>query len=317
MTSSAATTPTLPQRAAVDRYVTDIVGANAEFRYGRLLQRMLASDVEYTSAQHLGVVTVGGRTREVPEQFLRAVAGFRLGQYLALSYASPDVCYDRALHLEPLDSFKPDDYHLASFCEESGRLLGYVCLAGNGDLAPRPVTGRGRGKAFPVEVAHGIDVFSAVGAPALVTSEVREVKRFVHARGMTSRPLRLRVSMELLLALSAAVGRGPAQVRALVGDVEEQLALRHLLLVGLDVHVISGTRPVLARQDLMHPMYVTRDEVVPFFTLLPGGEELRARTEILRAVVASEEILPAVHQLLSGLHGSVVRHCVAVDQEVA
>ena len=87
----------------------------------------------------------------------------------------------------------------------NGQILGYLGLVGAGDSVPRPLDDPDRAL-FPVEVAHGINLYDAVpSVRSVTTDQVRELKRFVHRRSMTDRILRLRVSLELLLAAGTIV----------------------------------------------------------------------------------------------------------------
>ena len=62
--------------------------------------------------------------------------------------------------------------------QSTGRLLGYVTLAHNGDAQPHSVRDAAARRSYPCEQAHKIDLFEAVSAPAeLNTDDVREIKR--------------------------------------------------------------------------------------------------------------------------------------------
>ena len=83
-----------------------------------------------------------------------------------------------------------------------------------------------------------------------------ELKRFVHRRTLTDRVLRLCVTLELILG-AGIIMRG-LSTRLMIGDVEEQGAARHLILVGLKTSLVEGTRPQLSLQDYLHPAYTQR-----------------------------------------------------------
>ena len=161
---------------------------------------------------------------------------------------------------------------------------------------------------FPVEKAHRIDLLGAVSAPAtLHTHQIREVKRFVQARTLHDRERRFRVSLELMLSLARVIESSYPAVRALVGDVEAHVALRHLVLMGLHVVVVEGTTPRLSPVELMHPMYDVRQTVEPFYAAVPDLAEISRRARVVEKVVTSPRLFDAAGALIRELGGTVVR----------
>jgi len=295
--------------AAQTRYVQDVLAVHERLSFGGLVRHLSERDVPWLVTRPDGLATLAARTDQIPHRYLLGLQGFRLAQYLKLGYASNQVVYARSLFCEPSHALHPTDIHVVTLDQPSGRILGYVGLASSADAEPRDPAAEDRAP-FPCEVAHGVNVFARVRPmPDLHTHEVREVKRFVHDRSLTDRTLRLRVSLELLLGLGRALQAAAPAVRVLVGDVEERVALRHLLLMGLDVYLLEGTRPVLPAHDLMHPMYEVRDVVKPFVACAPTGDELRRRTDLVERAVTGADLFAGA--------GLLVQHLTPTLQRVA
>ncbi len=92
-----------------------------------------------------------------------------------------------------------------------------------------------------------------------------------------------------------------------MGDIEEHVALRHLLLAGLDVQVVDGTAPQLPESDLMHLAYVQRSAVKPFVAEVPAREELERRVEVVERVLTSPDLFAAVAGMPEELLGTTRR----------
>ena len=112
------------------------------------------------------------------------------------------------------------------------------------------------------------------------------------------------MSLELLLALSRTIEADTRAYRALVGDVEPHLALRHLVMTGLDVKMIEGTVPRLPTDDLMHPLYTARSVVQPFFALVPEHGLVAERVRRMEQAVTSHRVMEAIIDL-SSMRGTV------------
>lgn len=285
------------------RYVDAIVELQQTLRFPGLVRAVQGRPDVHVVDHGLGLTTVAVPTERLPLRYQLATAGFRLAQYLRAGYASPQVVMDQALFGEPISSWRPDDVHFLTLDSTSGQILGYVTLVGHDDSAVDGARGR-----FPVEQAHDIDLFKAVGLPPTTKpGRVREIKRFVHLASMSDRRLRLRVSLDLLLAITRVIESHHPGVIGLVGDVEAHVALRHLVLMGLRVVVVSGTTPVLSSFDLMHPTYDVRDKVEPFFARVPGFAEIQRRRAVLETTCASDNLFAAVSLLMKETSGSVER----------
>jgi len=96
-------------------------------------------------------------------------------------------------------------------------------------------------------------------------------------------------------------------VRTLVGDLEENVALRHLLLTGLEVQIVEGTTPRLADRDLLHHAYMERASVKPFVAHLPDQEEIAARVRLLQQTLDSASLFDAASLLARTTRGSLTR----------
>ncbi len=300
-------------QARATRYVGSILEMHRRLSY-RGLARTLEKAGAYVARHGFGITTVAARTVNIPQRYLLGITGFRLAQYLQIGYASTAVAAARALFSEPVADLGPDDLHCLTLDDETGTILGYVALVGNGDTAARRLDDADR-RPFPVEKAHRIDLLSAVGAPPeLHTHEIREVKRFVQACTLHDRERRFRVSLELILSLIRSIESDYPGVRALIGDVEVQVALRHLVLMGLHVTLLEGTTPELDPGDLLHPVYKVRETVEPFYATVPDLPEIGRRAEVVEKVVTSPCLFDAVGLLIREMDGTV--HRVSVDQVV-
>lgn len=287
------------------RFAADVLDLQERLSFRRLVRELENSGVPYVAARPDGLVTVAATTEQLPERLLLGIQSFRLEQYLRLGWACREVISSSALFCEPVRHLHGDDIHVATISADTGRILGYVGAVGSRD--PEPVDPRTPGRApFPVEVAHGVNLFDLVPAPAGVTThQVRELKRFVHDRTLTDRTTRLRTTLELLSGAGEALLVTDPEVRVFVGDVEEQVALHHLLLAGLDVQLIDGTTPGLPDTDLMHLMYVRRAVVKPFVAEAPDRVELRRRIDLLQSVLTSPDVFAALDLVEEHLSGGV------------
>ncbi|WSQ09296.1 hypothetical protein OG604_16790 [Streptomyces sp. NBC_01231] len=295
-----------PSEGVRQRYIRDILRLHGRQSFGRLDAELRRTDAcLYRSDHGRGVVTSVARSESIPERYLVGLAGFRLSEYLRAGFACEDVVFNRSLFCEPVREFHPADLHVITTDVASGRILGYVALAHSKDPEPRPLNATDR-HPFPCEQAHDVRLQNLLrDAGDLTTHEVREVKRFVHAHAVTDRSLRLRITLELLAAVTRASHLEGCLTRLLIGDVEEHVALRHLVLLGLDVRLLEGTEPRLNRQNVMHPMYTARAKVLPFYAWTPAAEEVDRRGRMLEQAAAAESPFRALRELMAQLSGSV------------
>ncbi|MEU7040702.1 hypothetical protein AB0A77_06535 [Streptomyces varsoviensis] len=295
-----------PDSGVRRRYIADILRLHSRLSFGGLAGRLHRTDSHvYRAAHGKGVITTAAPTEAIPERYLLGLAGFRLSEYLRAGYASEDIVFDNSLFCEPVQGIHQSDIHVITTDQETGRILGYVSLAHSEDHSPRPLDAPDR-RLFPCEQAHNLRLLSLLPpSDGLTTHSVREVKRFVQAHSLTDRTLRLRVMLGLLAGISGILCQERHTTRMLIGDVEKHVALRHLVLLGLDVHLLDGTTPRLGLKELMHPMYVTREKVYPFLAHLPSPEETVRRSAVVQRAAAADAPFKAVRDLLSELSGSV------------
>ena len=287
------------------RYAADVVSLNRDLSFRNLAKQDRARFTHFAERGD-GLVTLAVPTRHLPHRYLIGLQGFRLAQYLQLGWACSEVAYRQAIFGEPLGVTHADDEHIITM-SPSGRILGYVSLATNGDGEPRDLFDPARAP-YPVEEAHGINIFDHVAPlPGLGTHEVRELKRFVHSRTLTDRTQRLRVTLELLHGLGQAVAAASPGVRTLIGDVEEHVALRHLLMAGLEVQLVEGTAPQLREQDLLKHAYTERASVKPFVSHLPDAGFAAQQAAMLEETLNSPDLFQATTELTTTSAGRLSR----------
>lgn len=290
---------------ATNRYADDLIGAHRDLRYGNLLTAVAPARFTHRVTRGDGLTTLALASRDLPHRYLIGLQGFRFAQYLQLGWICRDLAYHRAAFCEPVRSVHDEDQHVLTLAPD-GQILGYVTLATNGDERPMDLLDPARDR-FPVEAAHDINVFEHVAPkPGVRSHEVRELKRFVHARSMTDRVQRMRVSMELLYGLCHAVAAVPTPVATLVGDVEERGALRHLLLAGLPVQIIEGTEPTVSEHDLLRHAYTRRDAVKPFVAHIDEAM-VSDRTTMMAEMLASQDLFRAAASVSATRPGELTR----------
>jgi hypothetical protein len=291
---------------AAVRYVADVVSLHRRLGYRGLVRRVPRRGLLHLVERGDGLLTVAVATRDLPHRYLIGLQGFRLAQYLHLGWVCEDVVYSSALFHEPVRNLSAEDVHILTM-NGRGAILGYLSLSAAGDGEPEQLSDPGRSR-FPVERVHGVNLFDHVAAlPGVRTDQVREVKRFVHSRSLRDKQQRLRVTLELLHGMAAVLATVEPAVRTLVGDLEENVALRHLLLTGLEVQIVEGTTPRLADRDLLHHAYMERASVKPFVAHLPDQEEIAARVRLLQQTLDSASLFDAASLLARTTRGSLTR----------
>ncbi|MET0740530.1 MAG: hypothetical protein ABWZ26_03140 [Candidatus Nanopelagicales bacterium] len=291
------------------RFARDVVRLNTGLAFRGLPDALPDAELLHRVERPGGLTTLAVRTDQLPDRYLLGLMGFRLAQYLQLGYACEQVVHATGMFAEPAHHLEDDDVHVVTL-DAQGRILGYLCLAGSGDSRPLELTDPAR-RPFPVEVAHDLNLFDRVPPHEGVRSNhVRELKRFVHSRLMHDKEQRLQVTMELLLGAGRALLLLDPPIRTLVGDVEEDVALRHIVLAGMEVVVIEGTTPALPYDDVMHPLYTARDAVKPFVAHVPDHAELQRRVEFLNTALAQSDIFATADAMPTAMPGSA-RHLAA------
>lgn len=284
------------------RYAADILALQDGLNFRSLLAVPVERSV-YRVHRPDGVITLGLRTDQLTSRHLLALQGFRLAQYLKLGWICEDIIASRGMFCEPAHG-GDDDLHMVTV-SDSGDILGYLALVGNADAAGLALDDPCR-SLFPVERAHDINLAEQITEPGVRSDQVRELKRFVHRRSMTDRRMRIRVTLELLLAAGNLVLNLPS-TRFVVGDVEEHVALRHLVMVGLEVRLIEGTQPRLTAGDYLHPAYTKRGDVKPFLAEVPDRLAILRRIQRLEVALASSRPTELLGSMLATEAGAVER----------
>lgn len=251
------------------RYARDIVRLHERLSYRRLPVEMTGEPLSVVEDPHGALVTVTGRDSQFPARYLKGMLGFRLAQYLRLNWISADAVHRAAAFHEPLPRPRAvENIHTVTLCTRTGKIRGYVGLACSADPENLPLDCAGR-IPFPTEAAHGVDLLGRYAGPGLGTHQAYEFKRFLRDQTMPRGEQYLRVPWHLILGMGEAVlGLGEA-VRIVLGDAKEHVALRHLRLVGFDLHVVEGTSPALAESDPMAPIYRQTVVAKPFVAPVP------------------------------------------------
>jgi hypothetical protein len=276
-----------PDREKVQRYIDDIVARQSRLSFRRLPDEILGDPIWLRRRNTTPLTTVAALESQIPARYLLAIYGFRLSQYLRLGWACADTVYTRSLFAEPRHRPSPEDLHVVTFHQDSGRILGYVSLAHGGAVSGQTLGDRTRAK-FPFEVAHRLWVQDEMPDLAGVACEsVREVKRFVRDVGLHDEELRARVPWEVLTGAGGALQVISPRIGLLVGDLEECGALQHLLKAGLRTRLIENTSPSLPIGEVMRPVYIKRKGVKPFVAEVPPLERIELMTAAVDASLAS------------------------------
>src|SRR6478735_12694946 len=177
--------PDTAERPTAGRYARDILALQERLNF-RTLRDVERAAAAYAVRRPDGLVTLGLRTDQLSSRHLLGLQGFRLAQYLQLGWDCSDRIAAQGMFCEPTVGMRDDDLHMVTV-DGNGHILGYLGLVGAGDSVPRPLDDPDR-ELFPVEVAHGINLFDTVPTVRNVTADqVRELKRFVHRRSMTDK----------------------------------------------------------------------------------------------------------------------------------
>ncbi|MEV6591924.1 hypothetical protein [Streptomyces acidicola] len=274
---SPAPAPTATGDAPARRYAVDIIRLHERLSYRRLLAELKGAPLSLIEDPDRRLVTVTARDSQFPTRYLKGILGFRLAQYLRLSWISPDSVHRTAAFHEPLlhsRAVEPavENVHTVTLCRRTWRIRGYVGLACSADAESLPLDSPRR-TPFPTEAAHGVDLLGRYARPGLGTHQAFEFKRFLRDQSMPRGEQHTCVPWHLMLSMGEAfMGLGDA-VRIVLGDAKEHVALRHLRLGGFDLHIVEGTSPRLCASDPMAPIYrqsvVARPFVAPVPTDLP------------------------------------------------
>lgn len=297
-------TPTHPR----SRYVSELISLHDSV-YVRGIESAISSDgLLYLTSRPEGLLVLAARGSGIPERFLLAIHAFRLAQYLRLRFASSELAFARALLTEPSDSDR-EEIHLLVLDQHSGVIVRYLSLLGAGDARPMPMAGSQR-SLFPCEVAHQVNLFDHVDQPAGIdSSNVWEIKRLVQPSTTAAHDgrQRVRITLEAVLGLYTALSVNVPQIRALVGDGEEGIAIRRIQRIMRQTTVFEGTVPSLPADELMFPLYTQRQIVKPFMTQVPDPAELDDMVARFSAAVIDVGPVAAFQMLMRHVDGQLTR----------
>jgi len=240
-----------------DAFARTLIDAAAQIRLPELFTSPPAGALHHLSDRN-GVSTIVLRTSDLSEEQLTAMMRYRLAQYLAVQFVDVDMIYAQRLEHEPLSGVSPADVHVIAGSAATGEILCYAAIKAPPE-APAGVTLRGRERPLlPVEKVHGWGVFNRLRVlPDLQFGKLRELGRFVkNQRLNTLDELGARAPVEVGVALFRALS-GPLrlEVDAIVGDLEEGVALQNMEFFHVPMIVIHGTTPYEAEASYFFPRY--------------------------------------------------------------
>ncbi|MER7727198.1 hypothetical protein [Streptomyces sp. NPDC096323] len=283
------------------RYVADIIELHERLSYRQLPAEIDGAPLNYAEDEQSGLITVTARDSQFPARYLRGILGFRLAQYLRLSWISADRVYRTAAYHEPLP--RPggiESIHTVTLCSRTGRIRGYVGLSCSSDAMSLPLDSSRR-TPFPTEVAHGVDLLAPYARPGLGTHQVFEIKRFLRDQAMPLGIQHDRVPWHLMLGMGDAMIQLGDAIRLVLGDAKEHVALRHLRLGGFDLRVIEDTSPSLPASDPLAPIYHQGIVAKPFVAPVP--DDLPWYRDVIRSYLDGTSDLTSHHDMVARLAG--------------
>lgn len=281
------------------RYVADIIELHERLSYRQLPDEITGPPLYCAQDTDSALITLTVRDSQIPARYLRGILGFRLAQYLRLSWISADRVYRTAAYHEPLP--RPgnmESLHTVTLCSRTGRIRGYVGLSCSSDAVSLPLDSPRRAP-FPTEVAHGIDLLGQYARPGLGTHQVFELKRFLRDQSMPLGSQRDRVPWHLMLGIGEAMIQLGDAVRFVLGDAKEHVALRHLRLAGFDLNVVEDTSPSLPASDPLAPIYRQGTLAKPFVAAVPT--DLPWYRDVVSAYMHGTSDVASYHELVATL----------------
>lgn len=276
-------------RVKVRRYAEELADLHGRLSFRRLPEQLDGEPLWLRRRDASPLTTVAALEQQIPNRYLLGIYGFRLAQYLRLDWVCADTVYLHGLIAEPRHHTHPLDVHVVTLDQRSGCIVGYVCLA-HGDQTATTTFGEQTRALFPFEVAHQVRVEEKLPDLSGVScASAREVKRFVRDVTLRDKELRSRVPWESLTGLGAVLMSIDPRIELLVGDLQESVALQHLLSVGMRTRLILNTQPMLNAGDIMRPMYVKRSAVRPFVADVPALERMKTMIEAVDQALTSGE----------------------------
>jgi hypothetical protein len=267
------------------RYARDIIAVHDRMCYRRLPEQ-LEGDPLHLHQSGDGMLTIAVRDSQLPRRYLLGLLGFRLAQYLRLGWMCERVAYRDALFYEPLPpAAGQEDIHVVSLCQATGRIRGYLMLAGSRDRRPLPLDAPERIRLI-AERDHRVDLLRPYAAEGWTTHQVYETKRLLRDQAMPRGAAHARVPWHVLLAagrVAIALDRSLSPL-VLVGDAKENGTLRHLRLLGVRLDVVEGSSPRLPASSLTWPIFATADPPKPFVGRL--GPDFGRRMDLISSFLA-------------------------------
>ncbi|MFH9618691.1 hypothetical protein [Streptomyces pratensis] len=283
------------------RYVADIIELHERLSYRQLPAEISGTPLYHAEDEHSGLITLTARDSQFPARYLRGILGFRLAQYLRLSWISADLVYRTAAYHEPLPRPGPvESIHTVTLCSRTGRIRGYVGLSCSADTVSLPLDSPRR-SLFPTEAAHGIDLLGQYARLGLGTHQVFELKRFLRDQSMPLGIQHDRVPWHLMLGMGEAMIQLDDGIRLVLGDAKEHVALRHLRLAGFDLHVVEDTSPSLPPSDPLAPIYHQGVLAKPFVAPVP--EDLPWYRDVVSSYMDGSSDLTSYHEMVARLAG--------------
>ena len=230
--------------SAVEQHVRRVLDRSVDLRMPELFVQPRGS--LYHLPDRHGVTAIALRTSSLSEKQLSHIMSYRLAQYVLANLIDRDVLFERQIESEPLSSVSPDDIHVLAGEPEHGQIYCYAVLRAIGTASNAAALNTRDRPLFPVEQIFGWGIFNHLPSlSSLPINRVLELSRFVknhQAGGLGDRGVRSPI--EVCVALHHVLC-GPLfqTVDAVVGDVEEQGAKRHLDLFHVPATMIRSRWP--------------------------------------------------------------------------
>lgn len=285
--SETAATETIPLDPQAKEFVQHLIEDVAHQRVPDLFSAQ-RPDVLCRIANRNGVTVLGARTSSFKDSELVDLMRYRLAQYLAVGFIDPQMVYQARMEYEPINNLSPNDIHFIAGAAETGEILCYAALKAPPPTPPGTTLRQKERPLMPAEKIHGWGVFNRLRIlPDLPVSKIRELGRFVkNQRLHTLDELGARAPVELVAAaFRTLIGPLRLEVEAIVGDLEEGVALQNFRFFHLPMVVIHGTVPYEGETSYFFPRYQFCT-VFPFAALMADFEgPLMTRLEAIEAAL--------------------------------
>ncbi len=250
-------TPQTQGDRRIEAYIDGLIEAGSQQRLPELFAGRQPNALYHIPDRH-GVATIALRTPDLGEQQLVALLKYRLAQYLSVNMVDARMIYETGDEHEPRSSVSPDDVHLIAGSAESGEILCYAVFRALTGVPPGATLREQERPLFPVEQEFGWGIYNRLRIlPDLPIIRVRELGRFMkNQRLHTLGPLGLRGPVEVgAAAMQLLLGPLRAEVEAVVGEIEEDVAGRNLAFFHAPIVVIHGAVPYVPEDAYLFAMY--------------------------------------------------------------